>query len=106
MAFRVIGTSTYMQEVGKLQKSYQIQAGKIPTKLTENPLAGKPLGYPFLRETRVKEKRIYYLVYENLKLVLLVAISGKKDQQATIDHIKSQLAEFRTVAEEIAKQVS
>jgi len=46
------------------------------------------------------------LVYEDLKLVLLVATSGKKDQQATIDHIKHHLQEYRILAEKIAKQVS
>jgi hypothetical protein len=54
----------------------------------------------------VREKRVYYLIYEDLKLVLLVATSGKKDQRATIDHIKENLDEFRKVAEEVAKQVS
>ena len=54
----------------------------------------------------MKEKRVYFLIYEDLKLVLLVATSGKKDQQATIDHIKNNLDEFRKVAKDIAKQVS
>ena len=47
-----------------------------------------------------------YLIYEYLKLVLLVAVSGKKNQQATINHIKKGLDEFRDVAESISKQVS
>jgi len=54
----------------------------------------------------VKEKRIYYLVYEDLNLVLIVATSDKKEQQATINHIKSQLDEYMKIAESIAKQVS
>jgi len=40
---------------------------KIPKKLAENPFIGDALRYPFLRERRVKEKRVYYLVYEDLK---------------------------------------
>ena len=59
-----------------------------------------------MREKRIKEKRVYYLVYEELKLVLLVATSGKKDQQATIDHISDNLKEYKRVAEYVAKQVS
>lgn len=71
-----------------------------------NPFVGDLIAYRFLREKRIREKRIYYLVYEDLKLVLLVATSGKKNQQATIDHIKRHLDEFRKVAEVIARQVS
>lgn len=104
--FNVIGTETFQKEIGKWPKDYQEIAEKIPRKLAENPLLGDPLGYPFLREKRVREKRVYYLVYPNLNLVLLVAASGKKDQQATINHIKEQLDEYRIVAEQIAKQVS
>lgn len=103
--FKVIGTSTYLDEINKWPKVYKEAAEKLPNKLSENPFAGDPLGYPFLREKRIKEKRIYYLIYEDLLLVLLVATSGKKNQQGTIDHIKLQLNEFRSIAEKISKQV-
>ena len=99
--FKVIGTDTYIHEINKWAKQYKEDAGKIPKQLSENPFVGKPLSFPFLREKRLREKRIYYLVYEDLKLVLLIAVSGKKDQQATIDHIKENLNEFRSVAEKI-----
>jgi len=104
--FTVIGTDTYLKEISKWSKDHKEAVDKIPSKLKENPFLGDPLNYKFLRERRVKEKRVYYLIYEDLKLVLLVATSGKKDQQATIDHIKNNLDEFRKVAEDIAKQVS
>lgn len=104
--FKVIGTNTYLQELDKWPKLDKIVAEKFPKQLSINPYSGSPLGYKFLREKRIKERRVYYLVYDDLKLVLLVATSGKKDQQATIDHIKGNLDEFRTVAEDIIKQVS
>lgn len=104
--FKVIGTDTYSKEIGKWPKAYKEAAGSIPKNLAENPFSGKPLGYPFLREKRIKEKRVYYLVYEELNLVLLVAVSGKKEQQATIDHIREQLDEYREVAESISRQLS
>lgn len=103
--FAVIGTDTYLKEISKWPKDSQEAANKIPSKLKENPYLGNPLGYPFLREKRIREKRVYYLVYDDLKLVLLVAVSGKKDQQITIDHIKVQLDKYRKIAEQIAKQV-
>lgn len=104
--FIVIGTETYLEEIDKWPKPDRDAVQKIPSQLKENPLVGKPLGYPFLREKKVKEKRVYYLVYEDLNLVLLVATSGKKNQQATINHIKKNLHEFKKVAESITKQVS
>ena len=96
--YTVIGTNTYLKEIHKWPKDYKDIADKIPRKLKENPLLGDSLSYPFLRERRVREKRVYYLIYDDLKLVLLVAVSGKKDQQTTIDHISSHLDEFRKAA--------
>ena len=104
--FKVIGTYMYLKEISKLSKVEIGAAEKIPKQIAENPFVGKQLRYPFLREKRIKEKRVYYLVYEDLNLVLLVAASGKKDQQDTINHIISQFNEYRKVAEQIAKQVS
>lgn len=101
----VIGTETYLKELEKWDKSERYLAEKIPAKLTVNPRVGDHCGYPFLREKRIREKRVYYLIYDDLKLVLLVATSGKKDQQFTIDHIKEHLDQFRKIAEEKIKQV-
>ncbi len=104
--FKVIGTDTYLSELDTWSKSDKDAAEKIPGKLSQNPFVGKPLSYPFLREKKIREKRIYFLIYENVELVLLVATSGKKDQEKTIEHIKENLDEFKVVAEKIAKQVS
>jgi len=103
--FKVIGTDTYLRELQKWPRQDYDAAENIPKKLAENPYVGKQLSYPFLREKKIGG-RIYYLVYEELELVLLVATSDKKDQQATIDHIRENLKEFRKVAEEVSKQVS
>lgn len=104
--FTVIGTDTYLEEISQFTKADKEAAENIPKQLAQNPFVGDVLSYKFLREKRVREKRLYYLVYKDLKLVLLVATSGKKDQQATINHIKKQLDEFRSIAEDISKQVS
>jgi hypothetical protein len=104
--FTVIGTDTYLQEIANWSKIDKEAAKKLPKKLAKNPFIGDTLSHSFLREKRVKEKRVYYLIYKDLKLVLLVATSGKKDQQKTIDHIKENLDEFKRVAEKVAKQVS
>ncbi|MDP3734626.1 MAG: hypothetical protein Q8R37_05345 [Nanoarchaeota archaeon] len=103
--FKVVGTNTYLRELQKWPKQDYEYAQKIPLKLAENPNVGKQLSYPFLREKKIGGRRIYYLIYEDLKLVLLIATSDKKDQQATINHMKDNLKEFRKVAEKVSKQV-
>ena len=103
--YRVIGTETYLKGIEKWTKADREMAENLPIKLSDNPFVGDPLSYPFLREKRIKEKRVYYLIYDDLKLVLLVATSGKKDQQKTIDHIKSHLDEFKQVAIGVSKRV-
>jgi len=103
---RVVGTDTYLREVARWPQHDRVAAAKVPAQLAANPFLGAPLGYPFLREKRIRGRRIYYFVYEDLQLVLLVATSGKKDQQATIDHLKKQLPVFRVVAGKIARQGS
>ena len=104
--FKVIGTYTYLHELQKWPKQDHNAAEKISTKLAENPYVGKPLSYSFLREKKIGGRRIYYLIYEDIKLLLLIATSDKKGQQVTIDHIRKHLNEFRIVAEDISKQVS
>ncbi|MBT3836456.1 hypothetical protein HOD05_04190 [Candidatus Woesearchaeota archaeon] len=103
--FKVIGTDTYLFELKKFSKQEQDEASKIPKELAQNPFIGKPLNYKFLREKKIGGKRIYFLVYEDLSLVLLVATSTKKNQQATIEHLKTNLPEFKRIAEKIFRQV-
>ncbi len=67
-----------------------------------NSKYGNPLGTEWFRETRFENYRIYYLIYEDLNAIYIVAISGKKDQQKTINTIRLFLEFFR---EEIEKTV-
>ena len=106
MTYHVIATQTYKDEKRKWSKADQVATQKIEKKLAENPYVGDQCQYIFLREKRIGGKRIYFLVYDDLGLVLLVATSGKKDQQETINHIIGQFSEFKDLAQEIAKQLS
>jgi len=78
--YSVIGTDTYLGEIAKWTKADREAAEKTPSKLSSNPYIGDPCGYKFFRERRIREKRVDYLVYDDLRLVLLIATSGKKDQ--------------------------
>lgn len=48
--FAVIGTDTYLKEIGKWSKDYQEAVNKIPSKLKENPYLGDPWDIPFLEK--------------------------------------------------------
>ena len=50
-------------------------------------------------------KRIYFLLYEEITIVLLVSSSDKKSQQDTIDEIKLYLNEFKEYAHQLNEKI-
>ena len=95
MVYAVYTTKSFDREISKLSKSDVERIQKIFLQLKENPYVGGQLQYRYLREKRIREKRIYYLVYDDLQTVLVVAMSGKKNQQATINHIIDNFDEYK-----------
>ena len=87
--------SLYQKIILKLPEIEREEIKRIVLQLTENPFVGDQLQIRSLREKRLKEKRLYYLVFEDLKTVLIVSISDKKAQQKTIDLIISNIDEYR-----------
>ena len=100
--YKIYRSPSFQKEVLKYNKFFQDRIDKIENKLKSNPNYGNPLGTKWFRETRFEGYRVYYLVYENLKAVYMVAISSKKDQQRTINTLKLFLEFF---SEEIKKLV-
>ena len=97
--------SLYQKIILKLPEKEREEIQRIVLQLTENPFVGDQLQIKSLREKRLREKRLYYLVFEDLKAVLIVAISDKKTQQATINRILLDLAEYqRYVFETLRKK--
>ena len=106
MKFSIYRTKTFDKEFDKLPLSEQREIEKFEKRLVDSPFIGKPLGFVFFREKKLNSRRIYYLIYEDLVVVLMVGISDKKTQQATIDAIKSKLDEFYSyVKEELRKHI-
>lgn len=95
MTYAVYTTEPFEQKILNLSKSEKRIIQKIYLQLKENPYVGDAIKYRFFREKRIKEKRIYYLIYDDLSTVLIVAIGGKKEQQETIDNIIKLLPEFK-----------
>lgn len=104
MVYAVYSTESFDKEIAKLPQSDQEIIQKMFLKIKENPYLSDQLRYKNLREKRIREKRIYFLVYDDLEAVLVVAIGGKKGQQATIDHIINYFDEYRIYLEELLRR--
>jgi|SRR3989338_4643854 len=105
MNYSVYTTESFDKDLERLSGSDQNVIRKMFLKIKDNPYSSDSLKYKHLREKRIREKRIYFLVYEDLQAVLIVAISGKKSQQATIDHIIQYFDEYRFYLEKILKEI-
>lgn len=103
MTYAVYTTESFDREVAKLSQGDQEIIQKMFLKIRNNPYVSDQLRYRHLREKRIREKRVYFLVYDNLRAVLLVAISGKKDQQETINHIVNYFDEYRYYLERLLR---
>ena len=95
MVYSVYTTESFDREFNKLYTSDKEIIQKMFLQLKENPHVGDQLRFPFFREKRLREKRVYYLIYEDLSAVLMVSIGGKKAQKETIDEIVKLLPEFK-----------
>ncbi|MBI5253482.1 MAG: hypothetical protein HY930_03680 [Euryarchaeota archaeon] len=52
--YRVYSTETFDRQVRKLSKEEQKQVERIEHQLKINPFVGRPLGYVFFREKRIR----------------------------------------------------
>ncbi|MFZ1971052.1 MAG: hypothetical protein WAU65_02650 [Candidatus Nanoarchaeia archaeon] len=95
MTYSVYTTETFDEEIDKLSNLDKEIIKKIYLQLKENPYVGDQIRYKFFREKRIREKRIYYLIYDDLSAVLMVAFGRKKEQQETINEIVKYLPEFK-----------
>lgn len=102
MAYTVYTTESFERELGKLSEYNKEVIKKIFMQLKDNPYVGDQIRYKFFREKRIKEKRIYYLVYDDLKIVLIVALGGKKAQEGTINEIAKYFQEYKKYAEKLS----
>ena len=103
MAYAVYTTNSFDKEIESLSESDKQRIQKIFLQLKVNPYVGDQVQYRFFREKRMNEKRIYYLVYDDLSAVLVVAFGGKKAQQETIDNILKLLPEFKIYLQKLLK---
>ena len=99
MVYAVYTTENFDKEIEKLSKGDQEIMQKMFLKIRDSPYTSDQLRHKNLREKRLREKRVYFLVYDDLQAILIVALGGKKDQQATINHIIRYFDEYRIYLE-------
>ena len=102
--YKVYHSARFERELLKFDKNFSEQVNKVEKQLCENPYVGDALNVKWFREKRIEGFRIYYLIYDDLESVFMVAISGKKDQQKTINTIKLILSLLREELESIHKE--
>ncbi|MSR86366.1 hypothetical protein EXS74_03140 [Candidatus Woesearchaeota archaeon] len=103
MAYEVYHSETFDKQLKKFPKEFHIWLEKIEDQLLENPYVGDPLRVPWFREKKHDKFRVYYLIYDSLQVVFLVAISEKKDQKRTINTVFLLLDIFEREIKELIK---
>ena len=103
MVYAIYITENFEKEIEKISNSDKEVLQKIFLQIKENPYVGDSIKYRFFREKRIREKRIYYLIYDDLSAVLVVAFGGKKAQQETIDEVIKDLPKFKIYLENLLK---
>lgn len=100
--FRILTTAAFDDDFRELDAAEQQKVKKKKERLKEQgDSTGDPLtGLSFFREKRVNGKRIYYLIYKQYAAILLLCMSDKKTQQATINKILRELAQYQQYVEE------
>lgn len=100
MSYQLKKTDEFGIEFNKLPSDIRERFENQFRKVEENPYGlGKPLGYTWFRELKNEGHRVYYLIYEDKIIVLFVGVSGKSDQQPSINQIKSNLPIFKEFVE-------
>lgn len=93
--YKIYHSSRFDKELSKYDKSFQDRVDKIENQLMLNPFAGDPIDVKWFREKRIDNYRIYFIIYDDLNAVFMVAISSKKNKQEVINTIKLLLNFFR-----------
>ena len=84
--YQSFATDTFKKIYNSLDKGEQDWIQKIKLSLQES-ITGDILRYSWFREKKYQNKRLYFIVDENTKRILLLSFASKKDQQKIIDNI-------------------
>lgn len=99
MSYRVFRSNYFEKTIRKILTNEELNELDVFIKyLKKGIIRGKPLSYTFLRKKKIKEKRIYFLVYREIGIILFVTASTKKYQKTVIKKIKLFFDDYRELA--------
>ena len=101
MAYEIYETETFSKLYEVMEKEEKSWIDKIKVQLKDNPNVGKPLRFEWFREKKFGDKRLYYLIYNNINRVLLVSFGSKKEQQKIINHVLENTERYRKIIESV-----
>ena|SRR3989338_4081765 len=99
MPYEIYETETFSKLYGAMGKVEREWVNKVKLQLIENSGVGKPLRFNWFREKKFGDKRLYYLIYQDLSKILLVSFGSKREQQKIIDHIVKNKDRYRKIIE-------
>ena len=101
MPYEVVRAEKFETTLKKFPRELRGWISKVENQLAIDPFTGDPLRVPWLREKKYGKFRIYFLIFEKDKVVSLVGLSDKKEQQETINNVfrfleryKDEVSEF------------
>ncbi|MDO8538424.1 MAG: hypothetical protein Q7S21_06065 [archaeon] len=96
MVYGIIKTILFDEDFDKLEKVNKQRVEKILNQLAyKDGNVGKPLRVPFFKEKKFNGNRLYFLVYEEFKKILIIRIGKKKLQQQTINQTLNDLEKYK-----------
>jgi mRNA-degrading endonuclease RelE of RelBE toxin-antitoxin system len=99
--YKVYETSHFKKKLTKFSQEFQKYISKYKEQLIVNPYVGKPLGMHWFREKKLGKYRIYYTIYSDLRVVFILVLSTKKDQQEIINILKKSFPHLRKELEKL-----
>ena len=103
--YLIIKTFEFIYFLDALPKDIKQRFVKKIDKIKYNPFIGKQLTYKWFRELKIYKFRVYYLIYEEEVMLLFISGSTKKNQQDTINYIKSNLSKYRNYLVKYKKNI-
>ena len=93
---RVFKTDEFKKLENKLlNEDQRLEVEEFKERLKEDLLIGKMLRVYFVREKKLEEKRIYFLISKENKKALFVFIGNKKHQKEDIERIFKNLEFYK-----------
>ena len=93
MNYSTYATDTFKEIYASLDKSEQNWIDKTKKKLAENP-TGKILQFSWFREKKFLNKRLFFLIDDELKKILFVSFASKRKQQDVINFVVNNRQEL------------